>query len=145
MSENISLDAVRNVILNTYLRNSNLIISRYYNDPPNGGHQVNEEHEYILPDSDDISSIAIFEILTRCENEKKLFFNPKKTIKLNLKKIKENDCLIDSVCSICLDNYKKNEYYRTLDCKHVFHKKCIDVWLKKDHLNCPMCRSNIKI
>ncbi len=136
----LSIDAVRNVVLNTYLRNTNLIISRYYNDPPNGGYNINEEHEYILPDTDDVSSIAILEIVI---NHKKEKCNLKK-IKLNLKKIKEIDPLIESVCSICLENYKKNEFYRTLCCKHVFHKKCIDHWIKKDHLNCPMCRTEIK-
>ena len=57
------------------------------------------------------------------------------------KKIKIDDDLIKckSSCPICLDNYKDNEFKRELKCKHTYHKKCIDKWIK--HKNtCPVCR-----
>ena len=42
-------------------------------------------------------------------------------------------------CSICyehgIDSALKN-------CKHEFHLKCIDTWLKMKH-TCPVCRSNV--
>jgi hypothetical protein len=60
------------------------------------------------------------------------------------KKVKKTDKeLIELVCPICIDNFKEGEYYRTLDCTHSFHKKCIDRWFKKDHSECPMCRKLI--
>lgn len=61
------------------------------------------------------------------------------------KKIKENDPILDDKCSICIDNYKINEYKRILGkCNHSFHKKCVDKWFKKnkDNMNCPICRTN---
>jgi hypothetical protein len=58
------------------------------------------------------------------------------------KQIKEGSSLIGQLCSICQDEYKIKEYKRELDCKHTFHKKCIDKWLKT-HLTCPCCRINI--
>ena len=144
MEEQFLITTVRNSILNNSLRN-NFVISRYYNNPPRGGYQINEDHEYILQDNDDIISSTLLEIVTQFGNNDKLFFKPFSLKKLKLKKIKENDPLIETVCSICLDNYKKNEFYRTLECNHTFHKKCIDRWIKKDHLNCPMCRNDINI
>ena len=47
-----------------------------------------------------------------------------------LKQIKLNDELIGQCCSICQDEYKPNEYKRSLSCKHTYHKKCVDKWLK---------------
>ncbi len=60
------------------------------------------------------------------------------------KQIKIGDKLIGQPCSICQEEYKTKEYKRELNCDHVFHKKCIDKWLKT-HLTCPCCRSQIGI
>jgi hypothetical protein len=60
------------------------------------------------------------------------------------KKVKaSNISLLETTCPICIENFKEGEYYRTLECKHSFHKKCIDRWFKKDHSDCPMCRKLI--
>ena len=58
------------------------------------------------------------------------------------KQIKNGDKLIGQSCPICQDEYKPKEYRRELTCKHIFHKKCIDKWLKSN-LSCPYCRENI--
>ena len=143
MEENLLTNIVRDAILNNFRRNTSIVISRYYNNPPQGGYQINEEHEYILPDNDDISSIAFLEVVNLFGKENKI--PQKKFNHLKFKKIKEDDPLINTVCSICLENYKKNDYYRTLNCNHIFHKKCVDRWFKKNHLNCPMCRANVNL
>jgi hypothetical protein len=48
-------------------------------------------------------------------------------------------------CSICYEEFKKNEYCRKLPlCGHFFHKKCVDKWLRKDilEMRCPLCRKS---
>jgi hypothetical protein len=42
-----------------------------------------------------------------------------------------------------MDDFCCGEYSRTLTCGHLFHKKCIDKWFKKDKNDCPMCRKQI--
>jgi hypothetical protein len=136
-------ESVHQHILNLYRSNTNMvsIISRYYNDPPQGGYVLTEDHEYILRDMDDIHSILFVEELVKnCKNMPKKNFK-----KLHLKKVKEADPVTNIECSICLDHFKKNEFYRLLDCNHHFHKKCIDRWIKKDHNDCPMCRTKINL
>lgn len=44
---------------------------------------------------------------------------------------------IDTQCSIC---FEQGDYQ--LSCGHVFHKKCILEWKKRQH-SCPLCRGNI--
>ncbi|CAF3347192.1 unnamed protein product [Rotaria socialis] len=46
----------------------------------------------------------------------------------------------ENKCSICMDNYEKNQTLRRLPCLHRYHKDCIDNWLKKSNL-CPICRT----
>ncbi|KAJ3692171.1 hypothetical protein LUZ60_012521 [Juncus effusus] len=49
-----------------------------------------------------------------------------------------------STCSICLEAIKGGEKVKELPvCKHLFHVKCIDMWLFS-HLTCPFCRSDIQ-
>lgn len=59
-------------------------------------------------------------------------------------KIKKNDPLINNEnCFVCFEPYIEGEHKRELPhCKHFFHKKCIDKWLKKK-AQCPICRDNI--
>jgi len=47
-------------------------------------------------------------------------------------------------CSICLEVYSDGDVLRTLNCCHVFHKECIDIWLIGLHTSkaCPCCRSD---
>lgn len=56
------------------------------------------------------------------------------------KRIQKDSELLGETCVICMDNYKLNEGYRTLNCGHKFHKKCIDKWLLNGSVNCPICR-----
>jgi hypothetical protein len=48
----------------------------------------------------------------------------------------------DESCTICLDTFQRSEIIRTLICKHIFHQKCIDEWIKKTE-RCPNCNQNI--
>ncbi|CAL1380206.1 unnamed protein product [Linum trigynum] len=32
-------------------------------------------------------------------------------------------------CAVCLSDFHKGESVRKLDCKHVFHRDCLDRWL----------------
>lgn len=48
----------------------------------------------------------------------------------------------NSMCSICLCDYKEGEMLRMMpDCKHYFHLCCLDAWLKLNG-SCPVCRNS---
>ena len=58
-------------------------------------------------------------------------------------KIKNNNDILNECCFICMEKYKLSEYKRELpNCKHYYHKKCIDKWLKKK-ATCPICRDEL--
>lgn len=59
--------------------------------------------------------------------------------KLNILKYGEGD---DS-CSICMCDFEKEDEYYSLNCKHLFHKDCMDKWLKDYNYICPVCRCEI--
>ncbi|GAB4837435.1 hypothetical protein Ancab_002300 [Ancistrocladus abbreviatus] len=48
----------------------------------------------------------------------------------------------DAVCCICLANYANNDELRELPCSHLFHKECVDKWLKINAL-CPLCKIEV--
>ena len=51
-------------------------------------------------------------------------------------------------CSICLEPlYDKealenNKPVISLKCNHMFHKECLDPWIKTNK-NCPLCKNNV--
>ncbi len=67
----------------------------------------------------------------------KIFLCKKKRLTLGKYQIiTENDT---GTCSVCLDSFKKGLYKRTLNCGHLFHKKCVDKWISREK-SCPLCR-----
>ena len=62
---------------------------------------------------------------------------------IKIKEYKLNEDLEESdKCSICLENYKKNDIINVLKCGHKYHKNCIDDWIN-DNNNCPLCRLSL--
>ena len=58
-----------------------------------------------------------------------------------VEKADETDGKIDEECSICYEAIKSEDSVK-LKCKHVFHKECMEQWVKKSG-TCPLCRYNI--
>ncbi|KFH01976.1 zinc finger, C3HC4 type (RING finger) domain-containing protein [Toxoplasma gondii VAND] len=46
-------------------------------------------------------------------------------------------------CSICFEDYEHADELRRLPCTHVFHKNCIDVWLRRSFV-CPICKHDLR-
>jgi len=42
-------------------------------------------------------------------------------------------------CAVCMENYVNGDELRSLPCRHEFHTKCVDEWLKLRN-TCPLCR-----
>jgi len=64
--------------------------------------------------------------------------------KVDQKKLKK--CKIGeskSKCTICLEQFKKNQVIQILPCHHKFHHKCLKPWFKTSTC-CPLCRMDIK-
>lgn len=46
-------------------------------------------------------------------------------------------------CSVCLSTFENGEEIRKIkQCKHSFHKHCLDVWFRHDRPTCPLCRAS---
>ena len=62
------------------------------------------------------------------------------------KNLKQFLILKDSpeICTICLETYIKQSKIVRLDCQHIFHKQCIQLWFKNKPLKqCPLCRKTL--
>ncbi|WOL06307.1 E3 ubiquitin-protein ligase [Canna indica] len=64
--------------------------------------------------------------------------------KIAVCKYRVGDGAIDGTdCAVCLSEFREDESLRLLPkCRHAFHVRCIDTWLKS-HSNCPLCRASI--
>ncbi|WOH03096.1 hypothetical protein DCAR_0522488 [Daucus carota subsp. sativus] len=50
---------------------------------------------------------------------------------------------LDHDCSVCLTNFRPKAVINHLSCGHVFHKVCVEKWLKYQKVTCPNCRTNM--
>ena len=48
------------------------------------------------------------------------------------------------ICCVCMDNFSCNQEVYRLDCKHIFHKNCLDEWIKYKP-ECPTCRNTLPV
>ena len=60
--------------------------------------------------------------------------------KLHTFKLDDN---LDDICTICMNNYIKNDTLMELPCKHSFHCDCIKTYLNKYNYKCPICRNDV--
>ncbi|KAI5059766.1 hypothetical protein GOP47_0026085 [Adiantum capillus-veneris] len=59
----------------------------------------------------------------------------------NCKEASHNHC---TECAICLCEFQGEQEVRELpECRHIFHKDCIDDWILHSHNTCPLCRSSL--
>ncbi|CAD8069872.1 unnamed protein product [Paramecium sonneborni] len=45
-------------------------------------------------------------------------------------------------CSICCNQFEKDELIIQLPCKHIYHKFCVESWLQNS-TKCPNCRADV--
>ena len=57
---------------------------------------------------------------------------------------KKSDGSQDDDCIICLSDFKVGQDIISLPCFHVFHKECIESWLKSK-LWCPVCKFKVTL
>merc|ERR1712098_523110 len=59
------------------------------------------------------------------------------TVQLSEEKLEKN-----SSCSVCWEDFTRDEWVKELECGHCFHAACIDPWLEP-HGTCPVCRKEL--
>ncbi|KAL2542761.1 RING-H2 finger protein ATL3-like [Abeliophyllum distichum] len=47
-------------------------------------------------------------------------------------------------CVVCLCRIDEGAEVRELRCKHLYHRVCLDRWVRHGHRTCPLCRNNLK-
>ena len=48
-------------------------------------------------------------------------------------------------CAICMIEMNEDEEYLDIECKHIFHKECLETYLKNYNHICPVCRKDIGV
>ncbi|KAL3830844.1 hypothetical protein ACJIZ3_019646 [Penstemon smallii] len=59
--------------------------------------------------------------------------------------IKQDDGVgpFGSDCVVCLNRFNEGDRLRELQCRHVFHKDCLDGWMDQLNFSCPICRAQL--
>ena len=46
-------------------------------------------------------------------------------------------------CPICLTDYETNSVVLATECRHIYHKECLQHWLQSSKSTCPCCRQQL--
>ncbi|CAI2305433.1 unnamed protein product [Caenorhabditis sp. 36 PRJEB53466] len=63
---------------------------------------------------------------------------------LPMKKVTQQHVDNGAQCTTCFDTFKLGDDVGCLDCNHIFHRPCIEPWLKNKN-SCPVCRQNVNM
>ena len=75
----------------------------------------------------------------KCKDKYKMYMERKK---LNKYIIYEN---MNDICPICIEDFGKETIVK-LDCNHVYHKDCLEMWIiNNNNDECPYCRKIIEL
>jgi len=117
----------------------------YFDESNDENYEEHEEYEHTEHNENNEHYHPIHFHIHHFDNDNN-YFKSCHEINEKLKKserIKKCDSILNENCFICMDNYKESQLKRELpSCKHYFHKKCIDKWLKKK-ASCPICRDEL--
>ncbi|KAL2542721.1 brassinosteroid-responsive RING-H2 [Abeliophyllum distichum] len=47
-------------------------------------------------------------------------------------------------CAVCLHGIVGGDEVRELGCNHLYHRVCLDRWVRYGNRTCPLCRNNLK-
>lgn len=90
---------------------------------------INLQHRELTPED--------YETLLRLDDT----VAPKTIDKSLLSELKTDtvtDATAGDVCAVCMEIYELGQTRKFLPCAHVFHAKCIDMWLENSSRNCPI-------
>ncbi|MCL7046457.1 hypothetical protein MKW94_016879 [Papaver nudicaule] len=49
---------------------------------------------------------------------------------------------VEDSCIVCLCQFQGEDEIRQLNtCRHIFHRPCLDRWIHRDQVLCPLCRT----
>ncbi|KAK7274366.1 hypothetical protein RIF29_15451 [Crotalaria pallida] len=53
-----------------------------------------------------------------------------------------NGAAVSSGCAVCLYEFSDEDEIRCMrNCKHIFHRWCVDRWIDHEQKTCPLCRT----
>ena len=127
------------ITTDNFFQNISSMINNLYDSQKINNIDVNNDHEVRIElevnDENNIEDLYENNYFRSCNHIKEVL--------KNCDHIKKDDKIIGTKCLICMEDYKHKEYKRVLpNCKHYFHKRCIDKWLKQNS-SCPICRNQL--
>ena len=105
--------------------------------------KIRNVYRWIYQEEENTCSVRTFKIVEQCnctiEQEKHIVESLRDSNKdYSDKDYSDKD---GEKCSICLEEMNK-EIKQTI-CNHLFHKECIEEWIKNSKNSCPLCRKNL--
>ncbi|ERM96622.1 hypothetical protein AMTR_s00001p00271850 [Amborella trichopoda] len=93
---------------------------------------------------EDLSLNDIYPNIPPTPTSHRRFCPPSDLIKSKLAVVEYEEKDEESDCVVCLNSLERGQKVRELcNCKHVFHRVCLDKWVDLGQTTCPLCRSSL--
>lgn len=134
--------------INMFTGGNNIQYNQYQNyEYDNDNDNANGEYDEDSQDENEDEDEDEEDEQERMERERQMI-QKREEIVLNLnefqyKHVNKYLLRIEEQCAICFEKFNRLDIVKQFACgEHIFHKKCIAVWLKKSN-NCPLCKYDL--
>ena len=73
----------------------------------------------------------------------KIYDKKRSVFLLEERKFSASNRAYQKECPICLEEFQTNSYIFKTECRHIYHKECLQHWLQSSKSTCPCCRQQI--
>ena len=142
MNSNINNRNMNNNIYNNNMNNNSNMNNNFNNNNMNNNSNNRENNRTNLRDIKN-SIMASVNMNNLSDFEKKKLELTLEMDEYQYKHIQKYESRKETKCAICLEDFKGPDIIKAFyKCEHIFHKKCLLDWLKKNN-KCPLCNHDL--
>ncbi|KAH7728399.1 zinc finger protein [Aphelenchoides avenae] len=84
----------------------------------------------------------VTQLLNQFEGQNAQTVRPEDLQRIPMAEVTDEQVSNGAQCTTCMEAFQAKEQVAKLDCNHIFHRPCVEPWLRRNN-TCPICRQAV--